>query len=172
MSEKKPRIFLQVTLSKEQKEHVIRIAKDNFKTASEFCREAIFEKIRRIEHPEQFGHLNASSMNLAVFEQIQHDTKKMIELQEETNKRLEMARDIENTRQTIKELYKTLKKKDLIGDHSKDADEIANILSSHKSLTPHKISIKLNLDVDIIILILQTDERFKLNITTGRYELR
>lgn len=61
--------------------------------------------------------------------------------------------------------------KRLIDDLSKEANMINDLLIANKSLTLEQISNKTNLDEEDILLILQTDNRFKLNITSGRFEL-
>lgn len=114
---------------------------------------------------------NISYINPDILEKITLNTKKIIELQEETNKRLEIAKDIEKTRKAIKQEYNKLREKDLVNDFSKEANIIYDLLIAHKSLTLEQISKKIDLDIDDTLLILQIDKRFKLNITTGRFEL-
>ena len=102
------------------------------------------------------------------------NTKKILELQEQTNQRISIAEDIENTRFLIKQEYEKLRGKGLVDDFSKEANIIIDLLKSHKSLTPEQIEKMTDKDIDSeeATLILQIDNRFKLNVVTGRYELR
>ena len=164
--------FIRFGVTEDQKKKIESFAKEFNKSLSDFIRDAIFDKIRRFEHPEQFSQGNISQMNSAILEQLTLNTKKILELQEKTNEKIEIAEDIENTILIIKEQYDKLKVKGLINDFSKESEIIEVLLKNHNSLTPDKISKISNLEIDDIILILNAFDKFKLNITTGRYELR
>jgi len=164
--------FIRFGVTKDQKMKIIKIAEETNKSLSEFIRDAIFEKIRNIEYPEQATHIKTSYIPQEILEQIMLKAEKIIELQEEANKRLRISQDIEETRMAIKQEYEKLRNLGKINDLSKEANLIFNLLNGHKSLTPDQISKKTNLDIEKVFLILQVDNRFKLNITTGRYELR
>lgn len=173
MEDKEPRTKqVHITFSEKEKAKIKLFAESIDKSIREFIREATFERIRRIEHPEQFSHGNISQFNPAILEQLTKNTRKIIELQKLTNERLNIAENIEKTIQAIKEQYKKLKKKNLIGSFSKESRIIADLLEGHKSLTPDQISKMSKIDIDDIYLILTGFNKFKLNTTTGRFELR
>lgn len=166
--------FIRFGVTEGQKKKIESYAKDFNKSLSDFIRDAIFDKIRRFEHPEQFYQGNMNQMNPAILEQLTLNTKKILELQEQTNQRIKIAEDIENTRLLIKQEYEKLREKGLIDDFSKEADIIIDLLKGHKSLTPEQIEkmTKKEINDEKATLILQIDNRFKLNVVTGRYELR
>lgn len=166
--------FIRFGVTKGQKKKIESYAKDFNKSLSDFIRDAIFDKIRRFENPEQFYQGNINQMNPAILEQLTLNTKKILELQEQTNERMKIAEDMENTRLLIKQEYEKLRKKGLVDDFSKEADDIWNLLKGHKSLTPEQIEKMTDKEIDAekATLILQIDNRFKLNVITGRYELR
>ena len=169
---KKQDSFIRFGVSIELRKKIDEYAEFSNSTLSEFIRETIKEKIRHIEHPEQIVQSNKSQLNNTILEQLTLNTRKIIELQEQTNKRLEISEDIENTRHKIKELYEALREKNIISDFIKEIKIIEDLLKVHKSITPKQISKKTNIDSEDAFLILNKDDRFKLNITTGRYELR
>jgi len=166
--------FIRFGVTKGQKEKIERYAKEYDKSLSDFIRDVIFEYFRSLEHPEQFNRGNTNQMNPAILEQLTLNTKKILELQEQTNQRIRIAEDIENTRLLIKQEYEKLREKGLINDFSKEAEIIVDLLKGRKSLTPEQIEEMTDKDIDSekATLILQLDNRFKLNVTTGRYELR
>lgn len=169
---KKQNSFIRFGVSKELRKKIEEYAEFSNSTLSEFIRESIKDKIRSIEHPEQFVQSNNSQLNNAILEQIALDTRIIIKLEEQRNKRLEIAEDIENIRQRIKEEYESLREKNLISDFTEETKIIADLLNVHKSLTLEQISKKTDIDPENALLILNKDSRFKLNITTGRYEKR
>ncbi|MFX1267620.1 MAG: hypothetical protein ACFFAK_06645, partial [Promethearchaeota archaeon] len=57
--------LVHLAFSESEKQQVIDSAEELNMTISEFCRQAIFEKIRRKEHPEQFNQgINQLNENL------------------------------------------------------------------------------------------------------------
>ena len=124
------------------------------------------------EFPEQFKQSNIEQIDPKTLEEIKRNMEKSLELQEQMNDRLNIAENIESITKAIKDQYNKLKKKNLISDFSKESNLIIDLLKGRKSFTPEQISKMINLDIDEIFLILNVDNRFKLNITTGRYELR
>ena len=166
--------FIRFGVTEGKKKKIESYAKEYDKSVSNFIRDVIDEKFRSIEHPEQFSQGNVNQMNPAILEQLTLNTKKILELQEQTNQRIRIAEDIENTRLLIKQEYEKLREKGLIDDFSKEADNIVDLLKGHKSLTPEQIEkmTKKEINTEKATLILQIDNRFKLNVVTGRYELR
>lgn len=161
-----------LTFTEKEKEKIKQFAEASNKNIRDFIRESIFEKIRRSEYPEQFKQTNIEQIDSNTLEEIKNGIKESIELQKLTNQRLIITENIDAIIQAIKEQYNKLKERNLISSYSKEADLIADLLKTHKSLTPDQISKMLNLGIDDILLIINIDNRFKLNITTGRYELR
>jgi len=163
---------IHITFTEKEKEKIKQFAEDSNKNIRDFIRDAVFDKIRMIEHPEQFKQTNIEQIDPGILEEIKRNMELSIELQKLTNERLNIAENIESITKAIKDQYNKLKKKDLISDFSKESNLIADLLKDHKSLTSDQISKMINLDIDDVLLILNTSNQFKLNITTGRYELR
>ena len=165
--------FIQFSVSDSEKKIIEAFCKKKttFKTVSQFIRESVFEYIRRIEHPELFNQ-TSNGMNSYILEQLTQNIKKIHESQELTNKRLEIKEDIEKNSKALKNEYERLKRIGLIDDFSKESDKIANLLKGRRSLTPKQIGKMTNIDESDVLVILNSFDKFKLNITTGRYELR
>lgn len=163
---------IHLTFTEKEKDKVTQFAKAFNKNVRDFIRDTVLEKIRTTEFPEQFKQTNIEQIDPKILEEIKRNIETSIELQKLTNKRLNIAEDIESTIQAIKEEYNKLKKKNQISDFSKESKLIIDLLKTHKSLTPEQISKMINLEIDNILLMLNTSNQFKLNITTGRYELR
>lgn len=163
---------IHITFTEKEKVKIRQFAESSNKNIRDFIRDAVMEKIRSLEHPEQFKQTNIDQIDPDTLEEIKKNIEISIELQKITNERLTIADNIESITEAIKEEYDKLKKKNLISDFSKEANLIVDLLKDRKSLTPEQISKMINLDIDDILLILNTSNQFKLNITTGRYELR
>lgn len=161
-----------ITFTEKEKEKINQFANDSNKNIRDFIRDSIFEKIRSIEHPELFKQSNIEQIDPNTLEEIKWKIEKSIKLQEQMNERLKIAENIESIIKAIKEQYNKLKKKDLIDNFSKESNLIVDLLTDHKSLTLEQISKMINFDIDDILLILNTSNQFKLNITTGKYQLR
>jgi len=163
---------IHITFTEKEKEKIKRFAESSNKNIRDFIRDSVFETIRMIEHPEQFKQTNIEQIDPKTLEEIKRNMEISLKLQEQMNKRLNIAENIESNIQAIKEQYSILKEKNLISDFSKESNLIVDLLKDRRSFTPEQISKMINLDIDDILLILNTSNQFKLNITTGRYELR
>ena len=154
--------FIKFGVSADEKMSFQKYAKESSMSVSEFIRQSIFEKIRRIKNPENFIQSNVSQINPVILEQMSKDIKKQIELQELVLKRQEQ----------FNEITKTL---ELIQIYSKDrnlTDEtnvIDNLFEAHKSLSQHQIIEKSGFDKNIVWAIISNQEKYKLNITTGKF---
>lgn len=163
---------IHITFTEKEKEKIKQFAEASNKNVRDFIRDAVFETIRMLEFPEQFKQTNIDQIDPGTLEEIKRNMEKSLELQKLMNERLNIAENIESITKAIKDQYNKLKKKNLISEFSKESNLIIDLLKGHKSLTPEQISKMINLDIDDILLILNTSNQFKLNITTGRYELR
>jgi len=163
---------IHITFTEKQKEKIEQFAEASNKNVRDFIRDSVFEKIRTIEFPEQFKQTNIDQIDPDTLEEIKRNMEKSLELQKFMNERLNIAENIESIVQAINEQYSKLRRKNLISEFSKESELIIDLLKTHKSLTLDQISKMINLDIDDVLLILNTSNQFKLNITTGRYELR
>lgn len=154
--------FIKFGVSVDEKESFQKYAKDSKMSVSEFIRQSIFEKIRRIENPEVSS---ISQVNPLVLEQISRDMKKQIEMQKLVLKRQEQFNEITKTLELI-QIYS--KGRDL----TNETDVIDNLFEAHKSLSQHQIIEKSGFDKDIVWAIISNQERYKVNITTGKFSKR
>ncbi|MHA1195756.1 MAG: DUF6290 family protein [Promethearchaeota archaeon] len=159
------RIFIQIHLSKKEKEKISEYAKKEHITMSGFCKKAIFDYIRRIENPEKFDGLKVTQFNPLMIEQISNNMKKLLELQDLTLERMNI---IEKMNQTLDLIQKHAIKTDLT---SKNV--VLNLFKAFKSLNAKEIIQKTNLDKEIVFSILAELQKEKLiRLTTrGRFTL-
>lgn len=141
-------------------------------TTSEFIRQSIRDKIRRIKKPERYQQSNTSQFSPEMLKKIAEDTQKILELQRKEENRKEIYENLLETSEAIQEEYKRLKEKGLMSDLSKEQETIKKLLTGHKSLTPKQISAMTKIGSKKVIFIITNSQEFKLNITTGRYSNR
>ena len=158
----KPRIFIQIHLSQEEKDKIDSIAKKQHTSMSNICREGIFEYIRKIENPEI---LSNTSINPALLEQIRNTTIKTLELQELM---LEKTHIINDMNKTLDSIYSVSIKPTPI-----EKELVLNLFKGFKSLNPKEIIDKTNLKKELVFSILselRSDNLIKLTLK-GRFKL-
>ncbi|MHA1488538.1 MAG: DUF6290 family protein [Promethearchaeota archaeon] len=156
--------FIKFGVSADEKESFQKHAKESKMSVSEFIRQSIFEKIRRIENPERFSQ-SISQINPLILESLSKDMKKQIELQELILKRQNQFDEITKTLELI-QIYS--KGRDL----KHETDIIDNLFEAHKSLSQQQIMEKTGFDKDIVWAIVSNQERYRLNITNGKFSKR
>jgi len=163
---KSNRIFIQVSLSKDEKDKIEKSAYKKHQSMSDFCRVAIFDHIRRIENPELFNPQINAQINPIMIEQLMENTKKMIELQELTLKRTNIMNEMNQTLGLIKK-YSTLKGL----EHERMV--IIDLFKAHKSLSKQEIIDKTGFDKTIVIAIVSdlNEEKIITLTSRGRFEL-
>jgi len=130
-------------------------------TRSEFIREAVRDKIRKINNPEIFleRHGNFSE---ALLKKMTEDLAKSNKRQELILERMKKFESIEKTLELIQERANV--------SLTAETQTILNLFQSHKSLKPAQIIDKTGYDQNTVMIILANKELFKLNISTGRFE--
>lgn len=159
----KERIFIQVSLSKKQKALIKKIAKRENTNASNLMRIAVFEYIRKLENPETFSQ---TTINPVLLEQIEKNTKKILEKQEIQAERQNILEEMRNTLTLIKDL--TLKPDPEV------KGIILNLFKAYNSLNPKEIIEKTNLDKEIVFSViseLQTENMIEMT-SKGRFKLK
>ena len=139
-------------------------------TASEFIRESIREKIKRIKNPAM--NQGSIQFNPEILLKISNDTRKLLEIGEEKKKRDEAINNILETSEAIQEEYKKLKEKGALLGLKRETMRIKKLLDGHKSLTPKQISDMTKIELNNVVLIITNRKFFKLNVATGRYSNR
>ena len=156
--------FIQFSVSEDLRKDIeVYTEKSPFNTISDFVRNAIEEKIRKLKNPKQ-SQSKTREVNPAIMEQYLKNSQKYNNLEEKILERMrifdEMKADLE-----------LIKKYSLKQGLNPETDKIMNLLKAHKSLTIKQIIDKTNYDKDLIFQIVSNDKRFKLNMN-GRIELK
>ena len=141
-------LIIRFAVLQSEKNQIQDSAKKLNMTLSEFCRQAIFEKIRRKEHPEMFNQGNTSQLDAKFLENIllkmSDMTKKQDLILEKTNIMNEMNKLLEKIA-----LYS--EKQDFV----KEKATIVNLLKSHSSLTQKQLIEMTNLNKDVVFQTLE-----------------
>lgn len=160
------RIFIQVSLSKEEKKEIKEFAKERHTSASNIMREAIFDYIRRIKNPEMFNQTTNLQFNPIVLEQMTKNIKKILELQQLTLEKMNVISEMKKAIGLIKKFS--------IKSDMNTRDTIFNLFQAHNTLNPKEIIEKTNLDKEIVFSIiseLHNEEIIQLT-SKGRYKLK
>ena len=166
MSNGNKRIFIQISLSQDEKDKINDLAKEKHTSMSDFCRIAIFDYVRKLENPELFQTTSNFQFNPVILEQLTQNTKKIMELQELTLERTNKINEMNNTLRLIKKFS--------IKADSTAKDTIINLLKAHNTLNPKEIIEKTNLDKEIVFsIITELHEEDLIELTPrGRYKLK
>ena len=155
--------FIQFSVSEDLRKDIdIYTEKSTFNTISDFVRNAVEEKIRKLKNPEQLKS-KTSEVNPAMMEQYLKNSQKYISLE---GKILERMKIFDEMKADLDLIKKYSIKQGLTAETKK----IMNLLKAHQSLTIKQIIDKTNFDKDLIFQIVSSDKKFKLNMN-GRMEL-
>lgn len=135
--------------------------KSPFTTISDFVRNAVEEKIRRLKNPEIIQSNN--QIDPTIFKQILKQSKKVNSLNEKILERMRLFEEMKDDLKLIKKFSNTQ-------DLADENEIIINLLKAHKSLSLKQIIEKTDFDKDTVTQIVSSDERIKLNMN-GRFEL-
>lgn len=150
--------LLHITITRKLKEKLEAIKEDStYNTLSDFIREAIRDKIRRMENPE----LNRSTIQSDVISKL-NKQEKLINLLSE---KIETIKEIDKTSTSLKALTMNSLSKELI-DLKKD--KIHSILGT-KELSVKAIKQKTKFDRIVIEILNHYPKEFKLNLDNGKW---
>lgn len=156
--------YIQFTVSNDLRKDIEEwTEKSSFTTFSDFIRNAVEEKIRRLNNSELYQSKSINQINPAIFNQLLEQSQKSNSLQEKV---LEKMRIIDEMRKDLVRIRKYSIQQDL----TQETETIINLLKAHKTLSQKQIIEKTNLDKDTVFQIVSTDDRIKLNMN-GRFEL-
>lgn len=119
--------MIHIAFSNSEKERIKDYAKESDTTISEFIRQAISDKILRIENPEMFSVNNEERMR-----EIEVNQKKQLELSELLLKRIEIVNGINETMKALKPLVNKQDMKEI-------CDTIISMLKIHESIKIDKL---------------------------------
>ena len=160
--------FIQFAISKEEKKRIKEFAKKSgAKTISNFIRDAINEKIMRIEQ-------NISPFSQQSDSQLIQEIRKLFQMQsQEQNKILnEMNEKIAENERYYEELLKNFNQiQNYISheDYEVITKKIYEFVKTHKSVKQQEIMDQFNLDWKESLKILSNQTFFEYNITSGRF---
>ncbi len=124
--------MVHIAFLKSEKSQIEESADELNMTISEFCRQAIFEKIRRKKHPEMFMSNTGTQMDTKILESLFTKMKDIEKNQQRILERDNVLLEMKNTLEKIA-LYSEKE------DFTKEKETILNLLKSHPSLTQKKI---------------------------------
>lgn len=139
--------LVHLAFSESEKQQVKNSAEELSMTISEFCRQAIFEKIRRKEHPEMFNQGNTSQLDAKLFENIMLKMKDMAKTQDLI---LEKTNNINEMNKLLEKIALYSEKQDFV----KEKATIVNLLKSHSSLTQKQLINMTNLNKVVVFKVI------------------
>ncbi|HDZ16647.1 hypothetical protein LCGC14_0666470 [marine sediment metagenome] len=160
--DKDKRSVFHVSISENEKKQVKKYAKADNTTISEFIRQAIFDKIGRIENPE-IEKLNSKDDTL-ILKEISKLDKKFSGMEKILRERLSNGKVIKSTLEEIKSRV----------NHEKmeyEKQQIIEALKKHGSMRPKELNELTGIEVHAIYKIISDDISFKFDMTVGRIEL-
>jgi len=153
--------IVHVAFAKDEKESIIRHAKSSKMTISEFIRQGVFDKIRRIENPDLFNQ-NSNQFNTDLLRRLLENVEDIAEQKKFESEQTELSYKMEKLQNTIQAVFE---------DVPRAKKKILNLLRVHKALYKGEIMEYTDLSRKTVIKVLSNPE-FKLNIDTGKFELR
>ncbi len=160
--------FIQFAISKEEKKRIKKFAEESgAKTISNFSREAINEKITRIEQ-------NKTPLSQQTDSQILQEIKNLFQTQsQEQNKLLNTINEkIEENDRYYKELmenFTQIQNYITHEDYEEITQKIYHFIKTHKLIKQQEIMDQFNLNWKESLKILSNQVYFEYNITTGRF---
>ena len=166
--------YIQFTISDDLKEEVREIIekikmeniKDlHYNTISDFAREAVKDKLRRIKNPEVFETRTLSEIDEKKLKQILENVTSNKEKIDLVLEKLDIITKIQDSLKILKELVNRpeLKEKE---------DIIIEIIKEKGELRPKEISEYTGLKINEIYDILSNDDIFELNLKSKRFRIK
>lgn len=148
--------FIQFSVSDGFKEKIELMAENGgFTTVSDFVREAIKDKIRRIEHPEIFNESKTEINN--------DKMKKLLEMSGITSKKIDKVLNkfdkIEKIERNLQLLF-NLENREVLKEKE---NEVIELLQEHEILFPKKIMELTNINRKELYAIISDSDKFSIN---------
>jgi Arc/MetJ-type ribon-helix-helix transcriptional regulator len=158
--------FIQFSLPKELKEKVKeKVNASHISTMSDFVREAVQDKIRRIENPEAFESKEVSEFTAkqlrAILENISDNSQKIDLLIEKTDTIMR----IQNQLEKLKNLVERPELEEL-------EERVVELLRKKGELKPKEIAEALEVEVNKAYDVVSNDKLFEMNMSTGGFRLK
>jgi len=156
--------FIQFSVSDKQKEKIESITEQSgFTTVSDFVREAVREKILRIESPETFQQTIKVNLEQSQIREILSDVLTQLNIDPKTR---DIMAELSETLIKIKKTMKTLNnytKSDL----KEKEKNIVKLLQKQGELKPKKLAELSKLSIEEIYEITSNEDKFKITMNGG-----
>ena len=162
--------MVHIAFTEGEKSKIQEYADNSDMTVSEFIRQATRDKIRKIDYPEQIS--NQPVITPEILLKISKNTDKLLELQQEKEREKEIIKNLLQTSDALQNEYHRLMEKGLMSELTEETKTIQNLLRGHKSLSPNQIIDMTNIEKDKVLFVITNLKLFKLNVITGKYQLR
>ena len=164
--------MVHIAFTEGEKKKIKKSADKSDMTVSEFIRQATRDKIRKIDNPEQSTISNMPAITPEILLKISKNTDKLLELHQEKKREKEIITNLLETSEALQNEYQRLMEKGLMSELTEETKTIQNLLRGHKSLSPNQIIDMTNIEKDKVLFVITNVKRFKLNVITGKYQLR
>lgn len=152
-----------IAFSKSELTNIDKYRKESNSTRSNFIRNAIYEKIRRIDNPNIFNNIGLGPINQELLEKLINNQEK----QEKLNKIIEQKLKV------IDQIYANLsllEKSKENGELARNEQIVIELLKEHKHLKPMKLMKLSGLPSYRIYDVISNAKLFKINVN-GEVEL-
>lgn len=152
-----------IAFSENELNNIDKYCKDSNSTRSNFIRNSIYEKIRRIDNPNIFNGIGLGPINQELLEKLINNQEK----QEKLNKIIEEKLNV------IDQIYENLsilEKEKENGELARNEQIVIEILKEHKHLKPLKLMKLSGLPSYRIYDVISNSKLFKINVN-GEVEL-
>jgi len=157
--------LVHLAFSESEKQQVKDSAEELSMTISEFCRQAIFEKIRRMKNPEIITQGNTSQLNAKLLDNLMLKMKDMAKTQDLI---LEKTDNINEMNKLLEKIALYSEKQDFV----KEKAMIINLLKSHSSLTQKQLINMTNLNKVVVFKVISLLRKEKKIEMTGNGRFR
>lgn len=164
--------IVHIAFTEGEKSKIKKSADKSDMTVSEFIRQAIRDKIRKIDNPEQSTISNIPVITPEILLKIAKNTDKLLELQQEKKREKKIITNLLETSEALQNEYHRLMEKGLMSELTEETKTIQNLLRGHKSLSPNQIIAMTNIEKEKVLFVITNVKLFKLNVITGKYQLR
>jgi len=144
--------MVHIAFSPSEKKRIKHYAKESNTTLSEFIRQAIYDKIMRIDNPEKFGHV----YNEQRLKEIEENQKQQLKMQELLIERMRVFNGINETMEALKPTLS-------IKEKQKQCEAITTFVKHYKRITLSQLEKLTNYDRNIILECITLNTNLILN---------
>ena len=154
MNEKRDK-FVHIAFTENELKEIDKYRKEFNTTRSNFIRNAIIEKIRRIKNPNIYNEIGLGSINQKLLEKLLRNQERQEKYSKIISKKVEVLDKILTNLALLREERKNLVKEEQI---------IINLLKDHKKLKPLKLIELSKLPSNIVYDVISNDKLFSITM--------